>query len=307
MKFKKSRRLTAVIASILLAFSAASAVTGTVAWFTASNVVSVAGPSIQAEAEQGIVIANETHTADSHWAQTVSVSHNGTSDSKQAKFIPTSTADGVSWYHAVAENVDHQKAGSNGVSSITAAVNADGLGVCDINNTPTVPTDDKNVYLLNKVYLQASTPAAITEQDLFIKEVNVEGVTQALSKSLRVLFKVSANYGSATAATCIYAPAATGDTVVHDYNGTGTLVDGHGGLINGTTALTAYKVAASGTNDELLDNCTIPAYTTNGTSAIEISIYVYFEGEDFNCKSSNIETELEALSLSFKFENKAHA
>ena len=42
----------------LMILSTAAAVTGTVAWFTASNVVNVEGMSIQAEAEEVIVISN---------------------------------------------------------------------------------------------------------------------------------------------------------------------------------------------------------------------------------------------------------
>ena len=322
MKISKKLRVMAAAIALTL-FGTVACVTGTVAWFVASNVVEVTGTTVQAEAEEGIVIANETHTADAHWGQKVAVSHNGQYDNPdyvdenttpdvdeklQAAFIPTSTSDGSTWYHANAENVDHQSAGSNTVSAITVTPDSDGLGKYDINGTSTNAADDKNVYLVNKVYIQASATSALNHQDLFVNSISVASSSQALSKSLRVLFKVTANLGGGTAAEKIYAPLATGTSVVHDYDGTGTLTDGHGHTITGASStVTAYKTAASGANDKILDDCTIPAYLTAGTNAIEISVYIYFEGEDFNCKSSNIVASLETLVLTFKFENKAHA
>lgn len=44
---------------------------------------------------------------------------------------------------------------------------------------------------------------------------------------------------------------------------------------------------------------TIPANSTN--SPIEVSIYVYYEGEDANCKSSNITASLDTLALEVVF------
>ena len=87
MKFsKKSKVMAAAIA--MLTLSTAGAVTGTVAWFTSSNVVTASGMSIQAEAEQGILIANESFAT---WKDSVEASHKGANKT----FIPTSTADTV--------------------------------------------------------------------------------------------------------------------------------------------------------------------------------------------------------------------
>ena len=70
---KKMKKIMAA-AIAMMTFSTAAAVTGTVAWFTASNIVSASGMSIQADTEQGILISNEGFAT---WKDSVVASHNG--------------------------------------------------------------------------------------------------------------------------------------------------------------------------------------------------------------------------------------
>lgn len=269
---KKSKIIVPALGMLLL--STAASITGTVAWFTANNKVNVGGMNIKAEAENGIVIAAEeaTHTAAS-WSTEATALHTGAGLS----FIPASTkiADN-DWWHGISKKAD------NGQYEVTyekytvtdAALNTAasvGQGKTDIQ----VPAD-KNIYLLNHFYIQASAPTALTQQDLVVKSLTVtDSGNKALNKSIRVLFKLGST-------TKIYCPLADGDFTATTYAGA------------------ASKAAA---DDRLLDEGTIPAYNAAGTGALDLSVYCYFEGEDANCKSSNIENELTGVSVSFELEN----
>ncbi len=296
---KKMKKIMAA-AIAMMTFSTAAAVTGTVAWFTANNIVSASGMTVQAEAEEGIVIAKQKLTSyvDADWGQSVTALYSGAG----TKYIPTSTSDAATWYHGNATNVDeYADTGDGAVATISDIAVSDGIGASHT-------LGDKNVYLLNKFYIQSAvrSDTGLTNQDLFVKSITVtENSTNSplLNKSLRVLFKTAD-------ATIIYAPLATNATVAHD----GGNVDGKGGLIGGTTNIIVNKSVtlddqskfAYAAYDKLFDDETIPGYVTAGPG-LEINVYIYFEGEDFNCKSANIVPNLDTLAVEFKFENKAHA
>ena len=298
---KKMKKIMAA-AIAMMTFSTAAAVTGTVAWFTANNIVSAQGMNIQAEAEEGIVLAKELASyTDADWSIDVTASHDGSGLTKG--FIPTSTANASAWYHANSDKIDdYTHTGDYATLEVNAPTinTGDGVAKATVNNIA-----DRNIYLLNHFKLQASGNTPLADQDLFVKEVKAEDSTadekaKALNKSLRVLFKL--NGGN----TLIYAPLATHNKV-HDGATLDTDVTPSkaNGKIAGTTTLTAYYQANSAATDKLLDNQNIPAYLAAGTNALDISVYCYFEGEDVNCKSANI-AEFKNIAISFKLENKPH-
>jgi len=276
MKFSKKLRVMAA-AIAMLTLSAASAVTGTVAWFTANNIVSVSGMSIKAEAEQGIVISNEDKTA---WAETATAKHTG----GDAGFIPTSTANAVNWYHANASDADnyahntegyHEYTTSQGITESTGSAGT-GLGSIDLGN----------IYLINHFYVKSSTVSPITEtgkvQKIYLKSVSAtlpETVASAnLDKALRVLVKSDAGL-------FVVAPL-SGATLSY--------------TVNGASSVTALDtIAANDTSKYLWSGTEIPAYDSN--SPIDISVYCYFEGEDQNCKSTNIKASMDLISVETSF------
>lgn len=275
---KKMKKIMAA-AIAMMTFSTAAAVTGTVAWFTASNMVNVSGMNIQAEVETGIVIANETRASESDWhADAVTASHDGTVSSTQQKFIPTSTGDVTTWYHANSTQYDHGQQGLvytdysvGGTNAITES--SDGIGSIGAN---------QNIYLLNKFYVKTSSTAALSAQDLYITNISASGssVSVNLNKSLRLAVKLGSE------AVKIFAPIAT-ETASY--------------TAGGETAVTL----SSGKTDLNANGIEIPNNQTN--SPLEIKTYIYFEGEDINNKSSNITATLDNLSVSFTFGNEAHA
>lgn len=281
MKISKKLRIMAASMMIML-MGAAACVTSTVAWFVASNIVNVTGPSVQAEAEEGIVVASEKSAyVDADWGQSASALYTGAG----TKYIPTSTKNASAWYHGNAENADNKEANSSGVSTISDIVVTSGVA-------SSATLNNKNVYLVNLFKIQAAAKADMTAQDLVVHELTttVTGSNStALNKSIRVLFKLDS-------AVCIYAPLADTASVTYDCNGVNNDV-------------TAYLEPNTTTyaNDTLLSNGTIPAYTTAGTNAKTVYVYVYFEGEDENCKTSNIAATLDTIQISFKLKNQAHA
>ncbi len=258
-----------VPALCLLLVSAMLVGTSTYAWFSMNTQVTATGMQVKAQAEGGIVISNEAKTA---WNASATASHNAV-----AELIPTSTADATAWYHAVSDDANNAKAGQDANKYTTLTIEeTNGVG------SATVGTEDKNVYLLNKFYIQSSADAidltGKTPANLLINEVIVSGVgtSTTLDASLRIMIKIGST-------TVIYAPV-TGATI-------------------------SYKVAASEsstvckTTDKNVATSvtTIPAYTAAGTNALEASVYVYFEGEDANCKSANITATLDTLQVTVRF------
>ena len=269
----------------MLLLSTAASVTGTVAWFSMNNFVTAKGMNIQAKAENGIVIANASDSAT--WTDESNAANAGTG----LEVYPTSTNDASTWAHSSSNNAD--SATSNGKYTMLTTVVDDGVGFVDEDADNTFDSGESAYYLVNSFFIKSSAEA-ITKT-IYVTNVKAAFTGQSqtsanLDKALRVLVKS----GSTVA---IYAPF-SGATLSYNVctayaNDTAT-----------TTATTA--IDASGTDGHIaaasqafLSNHEIPAYTSN--SPTEIKIYIYFEGEDANCKSTNLAATLDTLSVEVKF------
>lgn len=276
---KKMKKIMAA-AIAMMTFSTAAAVTGTVAWFTANNIVSVNGMNVQAEVEEGIVISNEAKTS---WKISAEATHQDL-----VSLIPTSTSDATSWYHAYSDDAENGQSYAGTHESLTVskpAVNGTGLGTATVNNVP-----NKQIYLLNRFYIQSSANE-LQGYDIFVKDFNVTA-TKELSKSLRVLVKYTGASGNTTR---IFEPV-DGASTTYKVNNT---------AINSETLVTYTEWKATDAKFLVAGNINLPAYSVSGTNAAEFEVYAYFEGEDASCKSANAD-ELEQLAISFKFEDVKH-
>ncbi len=273
---KKSKIIVPALGILVL--STAAAVTGTVAWFTSNNTLSVTGMHAKVDAENGIVVSNE---AKSTWATSAVAQHSGANES----FLLTSTADLASWYHNKSNDANNHAAAEDYTTLTVTKPNAGtqtantGLGTTTYNNQA------KNVYLINRFYIQSASGLELTGQDIKVKNIAAAGNTGSaeLDKALRVAFKSSQTF-------VIYAPFSGASL---SYN------------VAGTTATTAIDGSLDETGDvqTLLSNVKIPAFVQAGTGALEFEVYVYFEGEDAAAKSANITASLDDLTVSFEFEN----
>lgn len=334
MKKIKGKILAAAIA--LIGFSTAASISGTVAWFTAANTVSVSGMSIKAETEDGIVIADQAASyTNASWKNSATAENTGAGLS----FIPTSTADlGSNWYHNNSDSANMHTA-ANPYATVTGSL----TDVLDTNDGYFVATNEginnKKVYLVNKFYIQSSG-GALADQYLYVQNLNVtvtrdiagDSGNHDLNKALRVGFLcneaktifapmegATANYFVARPAYNASATYAKDDIVYYEgqyykaKNAIGSaeswtvdhwdqLTDSNADVKAVPSTLSASKIVISGESDAT--KIAIPQYTAAGhANKIEVKVFAYFEGEDAACTSANAALGLDTLALKFEIGN----
>lgn len=291
---KKTKVIIPALGILLL--STAASVTGTVAWFTAANDVDISGLQFKAQSEQAIVVANEGRTS---WVNTgVGASHTGAG----ATFLTTSTADFENWYHAYSTDANNGQATVDRVQLTVptplAGTNDDNTGLGTVvQETTTAPDynfNGQNVYLLNRFYVQSATQVALNGQDLYIKNLEVTGasINEELDASLRVGFAFNSSkfiFAPVAGATANYKVNATTDVTAI------TTIPAAGYVISGSSGINIPAYSATGKDEN------------NNLTALEIAVYVWFEGEDANNKSANVLGNMDNLSITFKIGNKTHS
>ena len=234
----------------------------TYAWFAANNKVTAMGMTVQAQSEGGIVISNESKT---DWKTSATASHQ-----EKAQLMPTSTATTTSWYHNISDDAADAKAhqAADTYSTLTLTVNDKGVGA---------DTSGNGYYLLNKFYIKSSAEA-VADGKIYIQNVTATGSSTSakLDTSLRVAITIGGG-------TYIYAPV-NGATLTYYVNGASSAT-----TATNATSIVNTETAVSG----------IPANLT--TEPLEACVYIYFEGEDAECKSENITSTLDSLQLTIDF------
>ena len=261
--------------------------------------VTATGMNVKAQAEGGIIISNEDKQT---WNANATASHQTLTE-----LIPTSSANMTTWYHAMSDQFDNAKANqdagdyancnntngvqteSNGVgvwtrqaavyftqAEIEAATSPSDPAYGKTTSDIKIPAETSNIYLLNKFYIKSSADA-INDTKLYINNVTVTG--NANSENLDKAMRVAIVIGNQT---YIFA-AFDGATLSYKVAGS-----------NDSTTARAFN-----TKNVETTITSIPSNTSN--SPIEASIYIYFEGEDANCKSSNITASLDSLNVSVRF------
>ena len=256
----------------LLVLSTAASVSGTVAWFSMNNTVSATAMQLKVKADDGILISN---SAKSEWSDSADATVTS------ATLLPTSAAAVATptFVTANSTNADQAQAGQAvaNYSSLsltwTGAASSEGIGFVDEGQTPngSLDTTEKAYVLLNKFYIKSSgatISATNNETLLYINDVSVApgNATNQVDNALRVLVVVNTD-------AFVYAPvidvASATTTLSYRWKNTTDVT---------AKPATAYDQAcASVTSISNLD-----------ASATAISIYCYYEGEDANCKSTNI-------------------
>lgn len=297
--------LKLIPALCLLLVSAILMGTSTFAWFSMNTRVTATNMQVQAIADQGILINEVADATDTNWDNSVN-----TATATTIKLHATSTANTSTWYVAYSKSQDDSAAASSGTPSNNLTI--DGykvLGTDIMTATETVnavagstaqrdilyvdkdndSTYDENegYYVKYTYYIKSSADAitltpTTTGQSFNIKSVTATTLTSNsvnLDKALRVAIVVANK-------AYIYAP-------VYDYANSETAAD--------------YYVNASTTATTPLDNTvsyataltSIPATTDNGTP---LYVYMYFEGEDTNLKTSNVVATLDNVKIDIEFE-----
>lgn len=269
-------------ALLMLILAAVMVGTSTFAWFSMNTQVVANGMQIKAVAEEGLVIKNEldADTA-ANWKISATASYN-----QVAAVNPTSTNDTASWYHNKSDDPQDAKASQATATYETVSTNAkwaneDGVYFIDTNEDTTISTGEKAYYLLNKFYIKSSGDE-INPATFYINKVQATGANTSaeLDKSLRVAIKIGSQ-------VFIYAPV-NGATLSY--------------TVAGSAATTATSVPNTYIVNTLVSGTTVvPAITTAQANTIEADVFLYFEGEDANCKSENITATLDTLQVEITF------
>lgn len=268
-----------LIASIAMVLVAATALgSSTYAWFASNNKVEATGMQVQATAEGGIEIAYVNGESIGEY----STAANAGMSSAQTLY-PTSNlviANGgditSSWYHASAATASSFGAKQGTYEKLELDENG-------------MITGGSKYYYVVKNFKIRSVSAEKLAKDLKVSEITVTGDSDALSKSLRVA--VVSNAGVALYAPCGYTSSDSETRISYKVataveSGMATMPDE-----NNVTALyydQSSSVIASGN---------IPA-----SDGVNVKIYIWYEGEDSNHYSNNLDSSIDAISLTVNFE-----
>jgi len=293
------KQLAAAIAMTLVATVALGS--STYAWFAMNTVVKADHMQVQAVAEKGLLI-NEVNTAnDTHWDEVATAAQSTTA----TLLYPASTADGATWYHAASKKSANSASATSGQASdeligtyenLTTgnklnAITTDGVGASAVAGTNAervvygaTATAEAGYYVMYTYYLKGAAGVPVTlgttagSMNVSIKSVTATPATAAstaLDSSLRVGIKMNSEF-------YIYAPISGATTSYY--------------VAAGTTA-TEPKAANTVTYTDL---ATLPAA---GTDGVPVYVYIWFEGEDTNCKSDNaLATALDQIAVEINFE-----
>lgn len=293
---KKTKIIVPALGMLLL--STAASVTGTVAWFAVNTSVSVSGLQVKAKAEGGIVIAAYTHAASS--ISDSGVGYNNTlADATftapeksaykneaavnltAAELFPTSTYDTSAWHHATSNDVNNHAA-TSAYSTFGTSLQKDGKNYTGTgDDSEHAYAYDGQYFLYNQYRVKSTNDSTFS---LYVSAISVSAETsasEAINNSLRVAIKVG------DGAVAFFAPLYT------------TSEGGDLKCSNGSTAV-AYTRIAKG-KGELASKVQIANDTINSTG-IDMKMWVYYEGEDPNCKTVNTDgVTIDSLSIGVTF------
>lgn len=269
---KKSKVLVPALGVLCLGMAAA--VTGTVAWFSQNTVVQGSGMNVKSTTATNLVISNQ---------QAGTYSDSATSDFLfSGTLSPASTTlAGLktgTFYVADDEKVNYDSGRLTAGSVVTTAT-------VESSGTPVTASVVKHDF-----WIKCEGAAGTTVENVKLIDLSIDGVNKEISNAVRVGIVCGTN-------AYIYRTTG-GDESVQGLKGTGTVtsVDGSNVVKVGETTISEATTAAEegvGKADLLV--------ATLGTDAVEVDVYVWYEGQDTHCKSAYA-TSNESLAISFKLD-----
>jgi hypothetical protein len=304
-KKKTSKKIAAAFS--MFALSAAMLGTATYAWFTMNKEVTVQNLSVQAKAEGGLLISEtQGYTAADVWDDSANTT--AEVDGAKVALYPTSTANTGAWYHATSKTATNAAGATaantpsalkaDGYTTLTLASNqlqaaaAGANGKKDVyyvdSGTSGYDADDAKYYLKYTYYLKTSTEGTTSlglnsgDQNVNISVVHVSGNTTSteLNKALRVGIEIGGKF-------YIFAPI-SGATTSYYVNA-------------GATATTAIDSSASSHAAPMTVATGLTSLPGNKANGTPVYVYMWYEGEDANCKSDNITATLDELTVDLEF------
>lgn len=249
----------------LLLISAILMGTSTYAWFSMNNQVTATGMQVTAKADSGIVIK---YTGDSTATFTTKAD---VAETTANELYPTSTVDLTNWYKGSSSQKDDAEAGQ-------PAANYTAVGSGEVDNYYKkydfiVRSSSQNVPV-NNVKLAVNS--------FTVAKVGSTATSENLDKAVRLGVLCNGTfyiYAPLADANVTIAPLYTYDTTKSDKVGETTCTASNG------------------------DQFTIPSNSIPASdTGITVSIFVWFEGEDENCKSSNVTATLDKITVEVVFQ-----
>lgn len=330
----KSAKRKLIPAIAMLTCSAVMLSTATYAWFTMNKEVKVTGMEVKAHAEEGLLINEVKAANDNHWDEEAT---GGQTDLSQAISLrPASTYNLSNWWHAnsmqssieagvdnTEKTVDVDSSGNKYIVidesasgtqatkyDLVAAAAAAGNTKAETNvfykdasfGTAGEYNDGEGFYVKYTYYLKSSGESTLSiaqnalqaKVKVTKKNTETEKISTDLDKSLRVGVKYNdSNYA-------IFAPLG-GDTsydVTKDAKGA-------------TKQAATFTRSTTGETDfapvNIGGEVTIAPVTGDATNHEGTPVYVYlwFEGEDSNCKSDYLTEVLDTYLVDVTFQDTA--
>lgn len=276
------KQLLAAVAMVLVAAVALGS--STYAWFVASGTVTAKGMKVQAQSEGGLAIS----FGGTAWGTSATANMD-----PSTKLYPASTVDLIDWYHATAADMNASAALAGTRTKITGTVFGGDDGEFSDNN-----------YVVMKPFLIKSTATGKESKGLYVDKVEVTTTNAyTMSTALRVGVKYTPTVGNPVYK--IYGPVKVGDKTTagniptDNYDVYREYIESSSDSEKKIGTVTLDTVGKDGstliaTSDTDSSVGKIPADTP-----IEVQIFIWFEGEDLNLKSSNFNAEDLSVSVNF--------
>lgn len=270
------KQLVAAVAMVCVAAVALGS--STYAWFAANNKVTATGMQVQATAEGGIEIAYVDNGTAGDYATTANAGMTSAQTLYPTSTVATASSGSISsnWYHA------------------SAAV-ASAFGAKDGTYEPLTLSAGKDVitnknYYVEKTFKIRSVSDTKLAKDLKVSGITVTGASDQLDNSLRVAVVSGTN-------VALYAPCYTvtdGGATSVSYKVATSVASGIATMPtdNNVTALFKNQISSNIVVGDI-------GAKTNGS---DVKVYIWYEGEDTNHFSNNLDSSIDTISLSVEFE-----
>lgn len=249
------KQLVAAVAMVLVAAVALGS--STYAWFVNNNKVTAAGMSVNATADDSLLIKGDN---DSDFGSV------GTTNISQTSMKPATSSDGLKFARLGANVVVKEK--NNAAASWSGA-----SGAFQTGDLVAVQDSEATTYYETATYTIKSITSAAS---IYVSNIDVTD-TKDIFKATRVSVTITDSTGAAV--TKVYNPK--GNANVDNQVGSGESLT----LVSDTSVYTATSNAA--------------LWSLAADTEYTVTIRVWFEGQDVNCFTDNIETTGTGITVDF--------
>lgn len=249
------KQLMAAIAMVLVAAVALGS--STYAWFVNNNTVTATGMSVNATADDSLLIKGEDGS---------DFGSVGTTTISQTDMKPATSSDGLKFARLGANVVVKEKNNATATWSGTS-------GAFQAGDLVAVQDSEATTYYETATYTIKSITSAA---NIYVSNIDVTD-TKNIFKATRVSVTITDSTGSAV--TRVYNPQETANVGNQVGDGNTLALVADTGVYTGTTNAAIWSLAAD------------TEYT--------VTIRVWFEGQDVNCFTDNIETTGTGITVDF--------